>query len=315
MKRKVAVIGSLTIMGRALLDALSDKGLTPDFVHALDSRQNLGVKIPYGFDFIAIEDLDTFDFLKVSLIFLCTPALLSTYKDRAVNSGAFIIDCVGILEGTSCIAPPFCRRQKKRLFLNPTTLTLPLLHVLKPIHTRFKIISAQVTALLSASVFGSPAIQLLMDQTRCLYTREEPYQGLFPKIQAFNLIPEASPILARQTTEQLKSFLHFPIHISTCLTPVFQGDAFSLSFVTHKECRIEQLEKLFQRNKYCRLISGISPDLTLSTQEAICGDSIYLMHISSVAGQPRTYHLWVICDSIRRGPIQNAVQIAENLLS
>ena len=316
MKRKIAVIGSLTIMGRALLDSLSDRGWPLDSVYAIDSRSNLGVKIPYGFDFITIQDLDSFDFSKVSLIFLCTPALLSVYKDRAINSGAFIIDCVGILEGTSCVIPPFRRLSfKNRLFLNPTTLTIPLVHVLKPIHARFKIVRATVTALLSASVFGNPAIQLLMDQTRCLYTREEPYQGLFPKIQAFNLIPEISPILTRQTTDQVKSFLHFPIQIATCLTPVFQGDAFSLSFTTHKECGLDDLKNLFQKNRYCRWISSISPDLTLSTQEAVCGDSIYLTHALAVASCPRTYHFWAICDSVRRGAIQNAIQIAENLLS
>ena len=317
MKTKIAVIGALTTIGRAVLDGLSEKGFAASDIQALDNRRADGIQIPFQSGFLRVENLTSFDFSRVRVVFLCTPSLLSEYKDEALNAGAYVIDCVGIAGPAPCIIPSLNKKeiQNHRLILNPTSLTVTLAHVFTPIQRYFDIRSASATVLLSAGEFGGPAVQSLVDQTRSLYTREQPPDGPFKKIQAFNLIPEVYPVLTRQTTSQIKALLHFPITISTCLTPIFQGECYSLIFSTREKCSLSQLTSVFNHHPICRLLSDTDPIEDITTQDTACTNYIYLTHLGCIPYQPHTYHLWVLCDSFRTGAVANAVRIAEYLLT
>lgn len=318
MKQKVAVIGALTALGRAVLDGLSEQGFATGDIYALDNRHNDGIQIPFQSSFLEVEKLDIFDFSQVQLAFLCTPSILSEYIDKVIGSGAYLIDCVGLYaEDHTCIIPSLnlenCRHH--RVILNPTSLTVTLAQVLSPIQKIFPVRSASATVLLSAGEFGGPAVQALVDQARSLYTREQPVQGPFRKMQAFNLIPEVYPLLVRQTTRQIKSLLYFPTTIATCLTPIFQGECYSLTLTTRGKCSVEQLEGVFLKSDVCRIVVGGQSDSNITPQDIAYTDYIYLTHLSVVPYQANTYHLWVICDSLRHGAVANAVRIAEHLLS
>lgn len=318
MKQKVAVIGALTALGRAVLDGLSEQGFVTENIYALDNRHNDGIQIPFQGGFLVVEKLDAFDFNQVRLAFLCTPSILSEYIDRVIGSRAYLIDCVGLYaEEHPCIIPSlnFSDCRNHRIILNPTSLTVTLAQVLSPIHKAFPIRAAWTTVLLSAGEFGGPAVQALVDQTRSLYTREQPVPGPFRQMQAFNLIPEVYPLLARQTTCQIKSLLHFPMTVATCLTPIFQGECYSLTLMTRGKCSLEQLERVFLKNDICRLVVEGQPDSVVTTQDVASTDYIYLSHLSVVPYQANTYHLWIVCDSFRNGAVANAVRIAEHLLS
>jgi len=314
MKGKVAVIGALTNFGRSLLDYLADNGWPITDVFALDRIEPKSVQIPYHHDFLDVLSMDTFDFHRVRICFLCLSAFLSDDREAILKSGAYLIDCVGILENASCIIASLNikKSRKSRLILNPTALTIALTKILSPIHNYMPITDAQATVLLSAGLFGLSAVQDLVNQSRCLYTREEPEIHLFSKIQAFNLIPEISPALNRKTADQIKSLLHFPIVVSSCLTPVFQGECYSLTFTTKSKTSLKEIRKVLEQS--CQFDDSFAPDLGLSTQDILFANSLYVSRLSTVPFRPNTFHLWILCDSLRTGSIPNAVQIAQYLL-
>lgn len=317
MKKKIAVIGAFTTIGQAVLDNLAEQNFAPKDIYVLDSDIKTVIKVPYGDTMIPIYPIETFPFEKVSVVFLCAPALLQELKEDILRYGAYLIDCAGILENGICIVPSFNLKKLKtsREIINPTALTVSLAQVLEPLHKKFKIQNVDATALLSADEFGKPAVTSLVNQTRSLYTREPPEDGPFKKIQAFNLIPEVFPPLNRRTVMQLKSLLHFPITIHSCLTPIFQGECYSLTVSLFQKCTLAQFKKAFYKNEVCRIIDDLNPYLTMTTQDTAHSDFIYLTHIKTIAHLPNTFHLWVVCDSVRTGSAANAVQIAKHLLS
>lgn len=317
MKQKIAVIGAFTTIGQAVLDNLSEQGFHPKDVYVLDNDIKNTIKIPYGNTMIPIQPLEKFTFEKVSIVFLCTPALLQELKEDILRYGAYLIDCAGILETGVCIIPSLNLKKLKtnREIINPTALTVSLAQVLDPIHKKYQIQSVETTALLSADEFGKPAVTSLINQTRSLYTREPPEDGPFKKIQAFNLIPEVFPPLTRRTTNQLKLLLHVPITINACLTPIFQGECYSLTVSLSQKCTLTQFKKIFVKNTTCRIIDDLNPYLTMTPQDVANSDFIYLTHIKTIAYKPNTFHLWIVCDSVQTGSAPNAVQIAKHLLS
>ena len=315
MKGKIAVIGALTNFGRSLLDYLAETGWPAKDIFALDPHTKPDIKIPYRDIFLPVLPLESFHFHQVRLCFLCLPALMTDDRDAILQSGSFLIDCVGILENAPCIIASLNLKEarKSRLISNPTAPTIALAQVLCPIDRRFGLQEAQATILLSAGLFGTAAIQDLVAQSRCLFTREEPQLNFFPKVQAFNLIPDISPALNRKTATQIKSLLKFPIAVSSCLTPVFQGDCYSLTFTTKTKTSLSDLHQVCMTS--CRFDNAFATDLGLSTQDILFGDTAYISRLSIIPFRRNTYHLWILCDSLRIGAIPNAVQIADYLLS
>ena len=317
MKRKLAIIGALSAIGRAILDCLAAHGFSSSEIYAVDSCQNVGTLLPFRERLIQTVAMETFDYTSVDLFFLCTPTILAEYRERMLNHGQYLIDCIGIMEEGPCVIPTLNIRalKGKRLISNPTGMTVTLAQILNPIHKAFHIQWACATALLPAGEFGPEAVQALVDQTRSLYTREDYSDGPFQKIQAFNLIPEIHPGLQYRTTKQLKNILHIPVHIATCLAPIFQGECYSLSLTTRHKCLLSEIEALFQYDNSCRIVQNITPYTTISTLDTACSDSIFLSHLDIIPYQTNTFHLWIVCDSLRTGAAQNAVYIAEYILS
>ena len=318
-KKQVVILGVFSPIGQALISCLADQGFDSEQVQLLDTEPNADMVLPYGNETLVVQDLTTFDFKYSTVIFLCTPSILSTHLDAVLEQGHYLIDCTGILGTEPCIIPSLnlkaLKKQETNIITNPTSLSITLAQVLSPIHQAFSVQYAQDTAMISVSEFGIEATNALISQTRSLYTREAPPKGPFQKIQAFNLIPEPYPILSRQTMAQLKTLLHFPVTVATCLAPIFQGECHSLIFTTRKKCQTKDLKKVFKKHPYCRLTEEINPYLTLTTQDTALSPYFFLTHLSVVPYRENTFHLWIVCDSIRTGTAFNAVQIAKHILS
>ena len=137
--------------------------------------------------------------------------------------------------------------------------------------------------------------------------------NFFPKIQAFNLIPDMAPALNRKTAEQIKALLHFPIAVFSCLTPVFQGECYFVTFTTKVKTSLSRIRSVL--GECCRLDDSFAADLGPTTQDVLREDTVCISRLSVIPFKPNTYHLLILCDSLRSGAIPNAVNIARYLLS
>ena len=82
MKRKLAIIGALSAIGRAILDCLAAHGFSSSEIYAVDSCQNVGTVLPFRERLIQTVAMETFDYTSVDLFFLCTPTILAEYRER-----------------------------------------------------------------------------------------------------------------------------------------------------------------------------------------------------------------------------------------
>ncbi len=315
----VAVIGALTHMGQSVLTALAERGFAAQSVYALDAHQNADTLIPYQEGLMTVSPLDSFDFTRAAVVFLCADTILAEYKEQAIRSGCYVIDCVHLFDNVPVIIPDLnmkdAVRAPNRQIANPTGPTVTLAQVLHPIHKAFHIRHVSVTALLSASEFGLASAQALIDQTRCLYTRLEPPKGPFNKVQAFNLLPEPDPCLTRRTMAQLRELVGIPVFVGSCLVPILLGECYAVSLATQKKCTGRQLCRLFQKNPCCQVLQKELDYITVTTQDVETEDKIYIEHVRDDVPPPHTLHFWVVSDSVRTGAAINAVRIAEHLLS
>mgnify|MGYP004650291407 FL=1 len=318
-EKKVAVIGALSTIGRAVLDSFAVRGFNADDIVALDVCPATEAQVPYGAGTLPLQGLDYLEHGMVQVTCLCLHSLLSEYSDRILRHSCHVIDCTGVLNDGMCVVADLNMddylKHPTHLISNPTSLTVTLSQVLAPLQDTFGIRSAEATALLSAGEFGGPTVDALANQTRSFYTHEPIGEGPFGKVQAFNLVPEMCPSLSHQTTEQIRSILGLSLMVSACLTPIFQGECYLLTVQTERKCTPAKLRKALPEQSMCRVPEKMAPALTITTLDAIAGGYIYLTHFAPVPGHEHTFRCWVLCDSFRTGSALNAVLVSENLLS
>ena len=310
----IVVIGALSSIGRSIVGGLAEAGYRARDIAALEHQGAAQRPITFRDQTLWTQPLETFSFAGARVAFLCTPALLSAYVIKMKQAGTKIIDCVGLIGEEPCIIPSLNIWQAygRDVLLNPTNLTAVLAQVLAPIHERFDIREVAVTALLSAEEFGVAAGALLAEQTQAFCAGQQPAREDFQIWQAFNLIPEIYPTLNRQTADQMKALFHFPITLTTCLTPVFRGACYAITVTTRQKCSCRQLMALFRHHPVCRIQSDYR---LISTQQVTNQQVIEVAHIGCVPYRSNTFYFWALCDPVRVGAVANALGIAAYLLS
>ena len=316
---KVTIVGALTSIGRTILALMAEHDFPRDQIIALDEDRHVGVKIPYGDGMLTVNKMSILETQPVKIALVCRPSIIENYKENLLHLGTVFIDCCGSMKDGPCIVAPLNMndfdKSKLSLITNPSSLTVSLAQVLEPIHKRYQVRLAEALALLSAGEFGVDAIHALQDQARSIYTKEHPQIGPFQKIQAFNLLPAPCSALERQSMAQIKNILDFPVSLASCLTPIFQGESYSLVVSTRKSCSLEHLKDVFTSETWCKVVEDNGPAGAVTTIDTQMSDFIYLTRITSVPYRRNTFHMWVVCDSVKTGAALNAVRLVKHILS
>lgn len=307
----MAVIGALTTTGQAVISALAERGYRSADVVALDAHQNKGMRVPFGDDVLIVRALDDFDFHSVRVVFLCTHSILARYANRVTKAGCYLIDCAG-LSAKGMWAMPILGQPVRyaKVYLNPTGLTILIMKILMPLKQLGTVVSVDATVLSAAENFGETAVDTLIKQTRCLFTKENYPKGNLPTVQAFNLIPAADPILMRRVMREIKLLARLPVFVSDCLVPVPRGTALALSICFQK--KPDKITEIFQ-NSGLSVVSGFGGSPMVSLRDV--GPETYLIQPSVCPENPTVLHLWVLSADIKQTAVLNAIMISENLLS
>ena len=317
MKYLIAVVGAATGQGQRILQALADQGVPSERVMALDYGKYENMQVPYGRRNIRIRNMMTADLGRIRVVLLCLSSVLTAYVEDIIRAGAVVIDCTGIVAKGPCAL--ITRNQvfipSRNPILNPTDLTVALARVLGPIHQAFPVRSAEITALLSAGIFGEAARQALQIQSQYIRKTDGEIGGPFRLKQAFNLIVEADPYLARQTTEQIKGLFGFSAVVYTCLTPVFFGEAYAVTVTTREMCSADQMRQVLAGAEGCRLLSDEPAEFPPTGEDCADSDLVLLSRLRAVPFRDRTWHLWALCNSKRCGSADQAARLALYLLS
>ena len=317
MKGRVAVIGAVGTRGQMILKALADYHLPPESIVTLDYGKYVGNQIPYGVATVSVQDMMSADFQGIRVVLLCLSGVLRAYVDDIIRAGAIVIDCIGIVAEAPCVLADTDRPiiPRGRMMVNPTDMTIALARVLKPIQQSFAVRSVEVTALLSAGIFGESAKRALQIQSHKPSRVQAEIGGPFRLWQAYNLIPEIDPYLARQTIGQMKELFHFFVSVCTCLTPVFRGEAYSLNITTRKAWTPNQLEQVLNRSEGCRLYPDSLSDFPPTTADCMGCDTVLITRPQIIPFRDKTCHLWAVCDAGACGSAVHAARLTRYLLS
>lgn len=331
---RVAIVGATGAIGEALLEILASRQFPVDKLFAVASKRSVGSTVLFRNRPVLVEELDTFDFEEVELVFFATSAAISTeWIPRATAAGCVVIDnssAFRLDEAVPLVVPEvnpeaLALYTTKKIVANPNCSTIQMMVALKPLYDAVGIEKIVVATYQSVSGAGESGISELATQSVELLNGRTHKPSVFPKTIAFNVIPHIDDFAENgYTKEEMKMVLETQkifqdqtIRVlPTCVrVPVFYGHSEAVTITTKKKLSVSMARELLSRAPGIKLMDnpGKAAYPTPVT-DAAGQDAVYVGRLREDLNNGLDFNLWVVSDAIRKGGALNAVQIAEILL-
>jgi len=331
MAYRVAVVGATGAVGREMLNILEEVEFPVHRMHAIASRNSLGVEVGWKSGVIKCEDVAQFDFSRVDLVLMSVSAAFS--RDHAARIGAqgpIVIDNSSAWRmdpDVPLIVPEVNPDAvdlavRKNIVANPNCSTAQLVVALAPLHKAARIKRAVVATYQSVSGAGREGMDELWTQTKNIFVLGPSEAKVFPKQIAFNVIPVIGEIgedgytdeeakMARETHKILDPAIALTV---TCVrVPVMVGHSEAVNLEFHEPLDEDDARELLRDAPGVVVIDRREAGGYMTPKEA---QGEFPVYVSRIRRDPTVKHglsLWVVADNLRKGAALNAVQIAHLL--
>ena len=331
MGYRVAVVGATGNVGREMLNILEEVKFPVDKLHAIASRNSIGVEVSFGEKIIKCEDVEQFDFSTVDVVLMSVSGSFSKeWAPKIGAAGPIVIDNSSAwrMDPDVPLVVPEVNpddvewADRKNIIANPNCSTAQLVVALKPLHDRAKIKRVVVATYQSVSGAGKEGMDELFDQTKNVFVLGATPPNKFPKQIAFNVIPfigtfqddgftDEEHKMWNETHKMLDPAIKLTV---TCVrVPVMVGhsEAVNIEFENHLD---EDEARDILRDAPGVLVVDSRDDKGYITPKEAQGEhAVYVSRIRNDPTVENGLNIWVVSDNLRKGAALNAVQIAELL--
>jgi aspartate-semialdehyde dehydrogenase len=213
---------------------------------------------------------------------------------------------------------------KKNIIANPNCSTAQLVVALKPLHDRFDIKRVVVSTYQSVSGAGKDGMDELMNQTRAIFSVQQPETRKFTKRIAFNVIPHIDVFMEDGYTKEewkmmaeTKKILDPKIKLTaTCVrVPVFVGHSESVNIECGKPISVDEATSVLRAAPGIQIIDKRENGGYMTPHEAAGEDDTYISRIREDITVENGLAFWCVSDNLRKGAALNAIQIAELMVA
>ena len=331
MGYRVAVVGATGAVGREMLNILEEVNFPVDRMHAIASRNSLGIEVGWKAGVVKCEDIVRFDFSTVDVVLMSVSSAFSReWAPKIGAAGPIVIDNSSawrmdpdvplIVPEVNPDAVELATR--KHIIANPNCSTAQLVVALKPLHDAARLQRVVVATYQSVSGAGKQGMDELWDQTKGIFVLGPSEPKVFTKQIAFNVIPFIGE--ARDdgfTSEEAKMWdeTHKILDPDIALTvtcvrvPVMVGHSEAVNIEFHEPLDEDEARDIL-REAPGLIVIDKRDDTGFMTPKEAQGE--FPVYVSRIRRDPTVEHglsMWVVADNLRKGAALNAVQIAELL--
>ena len=331
MGYRVAVVGATGNVGREMLNILEEVKFPVDKIHAIASRNSIGVEVSFGDQVVKCEDIEQFDFSTVDVVLMSVSGSFSKeWSPKIGAAGPIVIDNSSAWRmdpDVPLIVPEVNPddvewANRKNIIANPNCSTAQLVVALKPLHDRAKIKRVVVATYQSVSGAGKEGMDELWDQTKGIFVLGAPPPKKFPKQIAFNVIPfigsfqddgytDEEAKMWNETHKMIDPAIKLTV---TCVrVPVMVGHSEAVNIEFHEPLDEDEARDLLRESPGLIVIDKRDATGYITPKEA---QGEFPVYVSRIRKDPTVEHglsMWVVADNLRKGAALNAVQIAELL--
>ncbi len=332
--KKYAVVGVTESVGREVLSYLSEQGVKPENVVALESRSALGNMVSYGEeDELDVVGLDGYDFKGVTVaVFASSAEISKKYIPHALAKGVKVVDCSSAFFGQPDVPMIIAgfnddkiAAAKRGLAAVPSADVTQMLIPLQNIHRNYQIKRIVVSDYTSASVYGKEAMDELFNQTRKIFMNDTlaDDQNIFHKQIAFNVIPQVGEFIGDETgcewafNAETKAVLggDVKVHANCAIVAAFIGCGQYINVECEKDIDVEDARKLIEKVPGVIVFDKHTDGGYVTVTDVQGEDGIYVSRLRQDTSVENGISLWCVADNLRVGVAKNALAVAELLAS
>ncbi|HYW11802.1 MAG TPA: aspartate-semialdehyde dehydrogenase [Longimicrobium sp.] len=321
----VALLGATGAVGRTMLQVLAERGLGVDRLTLLASGRSAGRMIEWGGRAWECRVAEPGVFRDVDF------ALFSAGADRsrewgpvAASEGAIVVDNSSAFRmdpQVPLVVPEVnaaaAADRPKGIIANPNCSTIQMVVALEAIRRTAGLVRVVASSYQSVSGAGETGRDALRAESETGAAEGSP----FARPIAGNVIPQIGDFDGEGWTgEERKMILEtrkilslpdLPVAATCVRVPVDVGHSVQVMAETEREISVEEARAALAG--FPGVIVADGPSDYPTPRETAGRDEVFVGRIRTDPYLPRTLHLWVVADNLRKGAATNAVQIVEEL--
>ncbi len=321
----VALLGATGAVGRTMLRVLAERGLPVERLTLLASERSAGQRVRWGGRSwtVAVPGPGSFGGVDFAL-FSAGGARSTEWAPRAAAEGAVVVDNSSAWRmdpDVPLVVPEVngaaARRRPKGIVANPNCSTIQMVVACEAVRRAAGLVRVVATTFQSVSGAGETG----RDALRGELEGNAPEASPFTRPIAGNVIPQIGDLDAEGwsgeerkmilETRKILSLPDLPVAATCVRVPVDVAHSVQVMLETERELSVDAA-----RAALAAFPGVVAPEDAAAFPtplDAAGRDEVFVGRIRRDPYLPRTLHLWIVADNLRKGAATNAVQIVQEL--
>ncbi len=312
MQQRIALSHASGIVAEAILERLSESGVTPDSLVLLDHEFNIGKRLAYGNSHLRLQDQQAFDLSECALLLMSEADDL--LEKAALQSGCLLVshaietDSPALFMDANTVEPDIAYNTARLRLAGPELCCL--LPVLRALNELRPLTQINATLLRSAEFHGKAGVDELASQTINLLNARAVETAVFPQQIAFNVLPDAVEARLNADLKHNLGNISYTGALQSLNLPIFHGFAASLQLTFAAEVGLEDCETRLSGLDQVIVKKGYASPISDCNQSFSC----VISQLEQASDQPASIQFWMLTDPMRYGLANNFVNVTEFLL-
>ncbi len=348
---RIAVVGTSSLIGAAVLDELRSRKVRYAELHALDEERSLGKRL--GASDTANDEIDEndaaasnrarpapatdvalFDFSRVDLVLFCGRSVLAERHAEAAAQAAWVVDCSAAFRMRPAVplivadvnAGALPQTGTRGLIALPGSASVALATALAPLHAMAGLVRVEVATYQAVSGSGRAAMDELAGETVAMLSGKKARGRAFGRQIAFNVIPQVDSLESdgasreeRRLWEETRRVLDLPqlaVNATAVRVPVFFGHSLAVHAAFARPVTVAEAAIAMQSANGLSVIAADSTvEFPTPATVAMAPDKVYVGRLRADPTRDRALNFWVVADNVRKCAAHNAVSVAQILVN
>ena len=327
MSVNIAVVGATGMVGRKMLQVLSERNLPVDNYYLFASARSAGKTVSFmGRDYLVEELTETcMDGKNIDYaIFSAGAGTSKTFAPIFAEKGIVVVDNSSAWrmdENVPLVVPevnPDALLEHNGIIANPNCSTIQAMVALKPLHDAYtlrRVVYSTYQAVSGAGMGGFADLENGIKGEAPKKFNHPIFGNCLPQIDSF--LDDGYTKEEMKMVNETRKILGLPelrITATTVRVPVFHGHSESINVEFEKPFDLDELRDVLRNAEGIVVQDDFKNEQYPMAIYAEDTDPVYVGRIRRDFSVESGVNLWVVADNIRKGAATNAVQIVEKMM-
>ena len=323
---KIAVVGATGLVGKVMLQVLSERKFPFTEILAVASEKSIGKKIDFNGKKIEVIGMKQAISLKPDIaLFSAGGSTSLQWAPEFAKAGTTVIDNSSawrMHENIKLVVPEVNAQvltKNDKIIANPNCSTIQMVVALAPLHKKYKIKRLVVSTYQSVTGTGVKAVKQLENERKGINGEMAyphpidlncfPHGGSFEEngytSEETKLVNETRKIIGDQSIQVTATVVRIPVK---------GGHSEAVNIEFENDFDLDEVKKLLASSPGITLQDDPTKNFYPMPKYSEGKDDVFVGRIRRDFSQPKSLNMWVVSDNLRKGAATNAVQIAEYLV-